>query len=318
MSLMDNYTTPIPSWNAEKWLKEWLPIWNRRIRFEQHLFRAAYYQEHIKIVENRCYISQSGKEVHIPWDAYEMMNSSKLYSCELHPAPPEKIYQTVFEVRKMDCLDAAKELQQKTDGSTAVLNLANRQNPGGGVYSGSGAQEESCFLRSNYYTAMYPFGEHYAQYGLPKAKESYPLDRNFGGVWSEGITVFRGRELQGYPLLDEPWKTNFIAVAAINHPAIVIENGETRLRSDMVAGAVNKIRTIMNIAAENNVKNLVLGALGCGAFRNPPKHIAELFLQVLNEPEHKGRFEHVVFAILDGGLCDTFADVFGCKTLSCQ
>ena len=109
MSLMDNYTTPIPSWNAQKWLKEWLPIWNRRIRFEQHLFRAAYYQEHIKIVENRCYISQSGKEVHIPWDAYEMMNSSKLYSCELHPAPPEKIYQTVFEVRKMDCLDAAKE-----------------------------------------------------------------------------------------------------------------------------------------------------------------------------------------------------------------
>ena len=310
---MDTTSISIPSWNAEKWLKEWLPIWDRRIRWEQHAFRAQYYKDHVKIVERRCYISQSGKEVHIPWDAYEMMTGSKLYSRELHPAPPTNVYDTVFEVRKMDCLDAARELQQKSDGITAVLNLANRQNPGGGVYTGSGAQEESCFLRSNYYTALYPFAEYAAQYGLPKAKESYPLDRNFGGVWSKGITVFRGRELQGYPLLDEPWKTNFIAVAAINRPPTVIENGEIRLRSDMVAASLNKIRTIMNIAADNNVTNLVLGALGCGAFRNPPKHIAELFLQVLNEPEHKGRFENVVFAILDSGLCDIFADVFGCE-----
>ncbi len=309
---MDTTSKNIPSWDAEKWLIEWLPIWDSRNRTSQHLFRAKYYQEHIKIVQSRCYISQSGKEVHIPWDAYEMMNSSKLYSQELHVGTPTNVYDTVFEVRKMDCLDAARELQQKNDGVTAVLNLANRKNPGGGVYTGSGAQEESCFLRSNYYTALYPFAAYAAQYGLPKARESYPLDRNFGGVWSEGVTVFRGLELQGYPLLDEPWKTNFIAVAAINRPPTVIENNEIRLRSDMISGSLNKIRTIMNIAADNNVTNLVLGAIGCGAFRNPPKHIAELFLQVLNEPEYKGRFKNVVFAILSGDLCDVFADVFGC------
>ena len=262
------------------------------------------------MVEAGCYISQSGKEIQIPWDAYAMMKSSKMYSSELTVQPPTAVFDTTVEIWQMDCLDAAKKIQLETDGITAVLNLANRQNPGGGVYTGSGAQEESCFLRSNYFTALYPFAEYANQYALPKSKEQYPLDRNFGGVWSEGITVFRGRELEGYPLLDEPWKTNFIAVAAINRPQTIEENGETRLHPDMVQGALNKIRTIMNIAADNHVSNLVLGAMGCGAFHNPPKHIAELFLQVMNEPQYKGRFQRIVFAIINEKLCDIFAKVF--------
>lgn len=63
----------------------------------------------------------------------------------------------------------------------------------------------------------------------------------------------------------------------------------------------------MNIAADNDVTNLILSALGCGAFHNPPKHVAELFLHVLNEPIYKGRFNMVVFAIIYGDLCKTFA-----------
>ena len=247
------------AWDSEEWLKEFLPIWDSRDRYEQHKFRARYYQKHIKVVEAQCYISQSGKEVQIPWDPYEMMNASKMYSKEFNVLPPEKVFDTKIEVWQMDCLDAAKKVQYETEGITAVLNLANRQNPGGGVYTGSGAQEESCFLRSNYYTALYPFAEYAEEYGLPKAKESYPLDRDFGGVWSRGITIFRGRELEGYPLLDEPWKTNFIAVAAINRPRTIEENGKTRLHPDMIQGSLNKIRTIMNIASDNNVTNLILG-----------------------------------------------------------
>jgi uncharacterized protein (TIGR02452 family) len=261
-------------------------------------------------VEDGCYISQSGRVVNIPWDAYEMMDSSKMYSTELTVWPPETVYDTVFEIWKMDCLDAAKKVQLETDGITAVLNLANRRNPGGGVFTGSGAQEESCSLRSNYFTALYPFAEYANEYNLPKAKDQYPLDRNFGGVWSKGITVFRGRELEGYPLLDESWKTNFIAVAAINRPKVIEEDGETRLHPDMIPGTLNKIRTIMNIAANNNVSNLILGAMGCGAFHNPPKHIAKLFQQVLNESPYKGHFRRVVFAIINEGLCDVFGKVF--------
>ena len=42
---------------------------------------------------------------------------------------------------------------------------------------------------------------------------------------------------------------------------------------------------------------LVLGALGCGAFRNPPKHIATLFHKVIEEPEFLNQYKLLLFAI---------------------
>ena len=308
------------AWDSAKWLEEFLPAWKSHNRFVQHSIRADYYQEHIKVVQRQCYLDQKGKKVKIPWTAEEMLKNTKYYSKEQHADLPKEIYDTVVEVWKMDCLDAAKRVQNEADeaadktgkaaGKTAVLNMANRQNPGGGVFSGSGAQEESIFLRTNYFTSLYPYASYAGEYGLPRAKEQYPMDRNFGGIWSGGVIVFRGRELDGYPLLSDPWKTNFIAVAALNSPAVIKdENGELRLREDMVQPALNKIRTIFNIAADQDVRNLVLGAMGCGAFHNPPRHIAELFRQVLDEPEYKGRFERVVFAILGESLYTTFSEV---------
>jgi uncharacterized protein (TIGR02452 family) len=44
----------------------------------------------------------------------------------------------------------------------------------------------------------------------------------------------------------------------------------------------------------------VLGAWGCGVFRNDPQQIAALFAAALTGPFH-GAFAEVVFAILDHG-----------------
>ena len=43
----------------------------------------------------------------------------------------------------------------------------------------------------------------------------------------------------------------------------------------------------------------MLSAFGCGAFRNPPQHMAELFRETLGEEEFSGVFRRIVFAILD-------------------
>lgn len=270
------------------------------------------------MVQRKAYLS-GGKKVSIPWEPDEMLRHTKYYAYEMHPEAPEHVYDTQVEVWKMDCLDAAQKVQKEDAESgrtteedrTAVLNMANRQNPGGGVYTGSGAQEESIFLRTNIYTALYPYSAYSGEYGLPEATEHYPLDRNYGGIWSGNVTVFRDKECSGYKLLSNPWKTNFITVAALNSPATVTgEGGELRLRDDLILPALHKIRTIMNIAADQKVSNLILGAMGCGAFHNPPEHIAELFRQVLNEPEYKGRFRRVAFAILGDQLYKTFSKVF--------
>jgi len=59
------------------------------------------------------------------------------------------------------------------------------------------------------------------------------------------------------------------------------------------------MRGLLWTALTNGHDSIVLGAWGCGAFRNPPNHIALLFQQVLQEPEFRGRFKRVVFAIFD-------------------
>ncbi len=47
------------------------------------------------------------------------------------------------------------------------------------------------------------------------------------------------------------------------------------------------IRTILRIGLSNGHDALILGAMGCEAFRNPPSHVAKLFHEVIIEPEFK-------------------------------
>ena len=56
---------------------------------------------------------------------------------------------------------------------------------------------------------------------------------------------------------------------------------------------------MLRVAAREGKKNLVLSALGCGAFRNPPKAVAKLLKEVLKEKEFGGRFEGIWFSIMD-------------------
>ena len=65
-----------------------------------------------------------------------------------------------------------------------------------------------------------------------------------------------------------------------------------------------------------NDDSIVLGAFGCGAFHNPPKHIARLFHEVINEKEFKDKYKLIAFAILEdhnsprGGNLQPFIEEF--------
>ncbi len=63
---------------------------------------------------------------------------------------------------------------------------------------------------------------------------------------------------------------------------------------------VTQARTRLRIGMANFHDSLVLSAMGCGAFANPPAHIAKLFHQVIEEEEFKNAFKLIDFAILDG------------------
>lgn len=256
--------------------------------------------------------------------ASDITSGTQMY-CEELKSQLKRTYGDVkAEVVNGDCLAVAKKLVEAGNGKVAVLNMASRTSPGGGVISGSGAQEEYLFRCSDYYKSLYQYVDYCSQYDVERNEEhSYPMDRDFGGIYSPNVTVFRGVEEDGYPFLEKPWQVNFIAVAALNRPETVcLPNGSMRLVDYLVPTAKNKIRTIFNIAIDNGVEVLVLGAFGCGAYQNPPVHIAQLFKEILVEPEYRNAFKKVVFAIKQDHnsvsvsnktLVEVFSEVFGAE-----
>ena len=282
------------TWNAESWSEKF-----HAESADYHSLRREVWENTQAIVEDNGYSLPDGNSVLI--ESGERY--SKFYykpftaSFEKLKRPPE------ITVVADDCLDVAqawvkeKHIRFGEYNDVAVLNMANRRNPGGGVTSGAGAQEEYLFRCSDYYKFLYRYAAYAEKYGMIRSHYQYPLDRNYGGIFSEGVTIFRENETSGYRLTDKPWKVNMIAVAGMNSPRLIFENGEERISPELVEGVKNKIRTIFRIAIDRGQKNLVLGAIGCGAFHNPPKHVAELFREILCEQEFFGAFKKICFAV---------------------
>ena len=278
-------------WDSKAWVEQFgMARESRDWGLSSGLRRTVF--EHTKKV-----VQDGGYEVDGSWVAVGQSPASTWFCDELK-VQGSGAYETVFEVVNEDCLATARRLAGEAGSGAGVsglasgassgerplvLNMASRSTPGGGVEGGAGAQEECLFRSSNYYTTLYPLRD-----------VAYPMDRNFGGIYSPEVTVFRGLEAEGYPLLKEPFKVSFVAVAALNGPHLTPSGDYTESER---LGMLNKIRTILNIALKFGHKTLVLSAFGCGAFRNPPEKVALLFKEVFGEPAYKGAFEKVVFAI---------------------
>ncbi len=260
---------------------------------ETRAWRVEVYEETLEAIRRGSYEIE-GKRVFLP-DPLEVTEGSTLYA---HPGPIGRSgwgFATEIEVVADDTLLAGKALLD-AGYRACVLNFASRRQPGGGVLTGSGAQEENIFRRTNLAWGLYQYHEYASVIGVPRARDSYPMDRNTGGAYSPGVTVFRGTEPEEYPFLAEPYMLGVVTVAALNRPPL---RDADHLADTMVEPTRRKMRTILRIALRHGHDAIVLGAWGCGAFANPPRHIAELFKETLDEDEFRGAFRKVVFAIYD-------------------
>ena len=72
----------------------------------------------------------------------------------------------------------------------------------------------------------------------------------------------------------------------------------------------NRIKFVLDIAKDNNVSTLILGAYGCGVFGQDATEVANIFKECLTTT-HKC-FDTVVFAVPSGrdGNYEKFVKVF--------
>jgi uncharacterized protein (TIGR02452 family) len=99
-------------------------------------------------------------------------------------------------------------------------------------------------------------------------------------------------------LLDEPYTAGFLTAAAPN-AGVVLRRAPERAAELPHALAVRAER-VLETAVAQGYRRLVLGAWGCGVFRNDPAQVAGAFRALLGRGgRFASAFEQVVFGILD-------------------
>ena len=180
----------------------------------------------------------------------------------------------------------------------AVLNFASSTNPGGGVTSGASAQEE-CLCRVS---TLYPCLKDESMWDLfyaPHRKARNPL-HNDDIIYTKDVIVFKDDDYQPLP---KPFTVDVITCAA----PTLREQSSNRYNpsdgdsapditpEDLLALHEKRGRQILSAAAANGAQVIILGAFGCGAFKNDPAVVAQAYANIL--PDYLHYFRTIEFAV---------------------
>lgn len=178
---------------------------------------------------------------------------------------------------------------------TCVLNFASATNPGGGVVWGSTAQEE-CLCRCSTLYANLMHHKMWDKFYGPHREENNPL-YNDDCIYTPDVVVFKTDTVRPELMpIEDWWHVNVITCAAPNlrndrdgTPRVTISDAELKELH------IKRMRRILSIAASKGNEVVILGAYGCGAFKNQPEVVAEALKQVVLEFQH--HFRVIEFAV---------------------
>lgn len=269
--------------------------------------RAEMAKETVAICEAGFYDPPGGMRVRIAEELAKAKAGTRLYSPDKPPMITASGTKraTRFEARNETTFQALERLTA-SGGHVACLNFASAKNPGGGFLNGSLAQEEALACASGLYQCLLQAPEYYERNRANRSALYLDL-----AIFSPGVPFFRNDAgvLRGKPLF-----VSVITSPAPNAGAIA-QNEPTNLR--LVEAALRRrAEQVLAIASAHQVDRLVLGAWGCGVFRNAPRMVARTFTELLNTAgKFVGAFEEVVFAVLDrsedAGTYRAFQEQFG-------
>ena len=196
----------------------------------------------------------------------------------------------------------AAVIYAKQGKKVCVLNFASATNPGGGVVSGSSAQEE-CICRC---TTLYPclnIDQMWNVFYKPHRKAANPLYNN-DCIYTPNVCAFKSDTNFPEPLPKEDWwSVNILTCAAPNlreRPSNAMNPHAGNVAAKITPSELEKLLTarihrIFEIAVANDNEVLILGAFGCGAFRNPPELVAKVFKRAMQD--YLCHFDTIEYAV---------------------
>ena len=200
------------------------------------------------------------------------------------------LYNGNVSIVKSTTVDHIKDID--INNKIAVLNFASYKNPGGKFLEGSMAQEESLC----HHSTLYPV--------LERCNKFYEFNRahlnnslyNHRVLYTPHI-IFDGRCMVDVLTCAFP---NMIPYVKYNKPI------NMDYYNDLLS---NRVDSIFHTAYLNRVDTLILGAIGCGVFKNSPSVVANIFINRIKDVWiHK--FSEITFAIPDDYTINIFASTF--------
>lgn len=234
------------------------------------------------------------------------IENSKMYDSGFHTDKRPLYDSCKITVVNDRSLTVAEPLAEKYN-KVAVLNFADPFEAGGLVKCGAITQEE-CLCRCS---TLYPvisnpkFDEFFYKYHSESANHRWLSDRI---IYSPDMTVFKTDTI--LPEMREKFfKVDIITATA---PILTDRNFS---RNKLLKVYRARIRNILKSAMDNNADSIVLGAFGCGAFRNPPESVASDFYNVIISENYNYCFKEIVFPVLvnnkrDKHNFEVFSEIF--------
>lgn len=261
--------------------------------------RAESAEQTLQIIKDKQYQVQN-KTIDITAKMDYSITNSKLYTAEelddllvkLEKQILIENKKTIITVENCTSMQAAGKFQSQD--KIGCLNFASAKNAGGGFISGSQAQEESLARASSLYPAQMKFFHEMYEYNRNRDTFLYS-DRM---IYSPAVCFFKD---DNNNLLSEPYCMDILTSPAVNIGAMIQHN-----RTDELSKAkdtmMNRIDKMLAVFYINGVKNLILGAWGCGVFRNNPNDIANYFAHFLiNDGKYSKCFDKIIFAVYSTG-----------------
>ena len=254
------------------------------------IMKQGYYEPEIK---NESGQKAEKRQILIKEDMEQSIRRSTLIS----PAEGEKILekysvcancsQPETRVDNTSTVDAIRLLAEEGKTDIGVLNFASAKNPGGGFLNGAKAQEESLTVSGTLYPTLTAHEEYYKENRAHRSMMY--LDY---GIYSPEVVFFRDG---AFRLTETPVKASVLTLPAVNMGQVILK-GENEEDAKRVMR--RRMKLALGIFAEQKAKHLVLGAYGCGVFRNDPREVAAWWRELLEEGMGQ-YFDSVFHAVLD-------------------
>lgn len=229
------------------------------------------------------------------------LRAADLPSLDTVPSPDHP--SAKIRVVNSDAFAIARDIARRDPGAKGritVLNLASDELPGGGwsEHSWYSTQEEAlCYASTLFATLKHRY------YPWPNMGKG-----SVAGIYSPGVVIFKddlSNDCADLPHHDR-LTVSVITVAAPRGPTLS-EDRENFAHEVDLRCLEDKIRFVYRLAAVKKQEYLVLGAMGCGAYRCPPRLVAMAMKRMIMEPEFAGRWKEVIFAVF--GKKDAVRDV---------